>query len=131
MEIRHKITYVAVDGEEFENEKDCRWYEEHISHLPASMRWYDEYGNRLNPQSVKEIDEMYNEVMVWEILDVKGWKDDLKFMVSYFGFGEWEWKPGRYLWIEDKEIDEDWLDNHTIYGWNEWEKLLEGEFYVG
>lgn len=129
MKIRY--TYIAFDGEEFDNEEECRWHEEHISHLPASMRWYDEFGNQLNPQFIEEIDEMYNTIMVWEILDVEGWQKDLTFMIEYFGFGEYEWKPGRYAYIYEKELDEDWLDNHTIYGWNEWVKLLKGEFYVG
>ena len=125
-----KYLYVAEDGEEFEREEDCLRHENNIKHLPPSIRWYDYDGNRLEPQTTHEVDVMYNEIEVYEVLDTETWEDDLKFMVSYFGYGEWEWKPGRYLWIEDKEMDSAWLDDHTIYGWNEWAKLLEGEFYV-
>ena len=128
--MRERIIYVADDGEECDSKEECEKWEYETTHLPFSIKWYDEDGEELIPTTAAEVETMYNSIGVFEILPVSGWEKDLDHMISYWGFGDRAMIPGRYLYIGIPYYDvypaQDWRDEgYEILGWDEWVKLKE------
>lgn len=86
------------DGEEFENKDECIRHEYEISHLPQSIIWWGENKKALIPTTPDEIESMYNEMVECDVYATRTWKEDLKFMVEYFGFLDDITEPGTYVW---------------------------------
>ena len=126
------MVYESEDGKLFGTMEECLAHEHYRNHLPPSIRWYGEGGQRIEPTFYKEIDSCYNNVVVFEILDIEGWQKDLQYMIEEFGYGERKFTPGRYYYVGNMEYNDlmDWCWAHPerkIYGWDEWIKLEEGE----
>ena len=106
------VTYMAEDGTEFYNLKDCFAYEKRIFNLPSCIEWYDDEGNRLEPYGTNEIEAAYNLVRTYVIQETPTWREDFKFFDDYYGYGigypSHGMYPelGTYLWDSRKQ---DWV----------------------
>lgn len=107
-----KTIYISdVDGEEFTSAIECRNWEWKISHLPESIHWYDEEGKLIVPLTHNEVARNYGKIAVVEILDIEGWKEDVQFMWTYWGFLDRNMTPGLYKYKTQEDIY-DWYRSH-------------------
>ena len=122
------MIYEAEDGEKFGTKEECEAWEYRINHRPPAIVWYDEDWDEICPEGSTEVDRLYNECAVMEILAIDGWKADLEFLRQRWGFGEPDMTPGFYKYIGEctsDEVEEYREKGYRIYGWDEWIRIAE------
>jgi hypothetical protein len=119
------MVYESYDGEIFKSKDECEQHEYKMNHLPVNIVWYDKDGNELVPETSEEVEKMYNEVDIMEILNGEHWREDLDFLYQNWGFGERNMEPGFYKYTGDWDYDElePYHGTDRIYGWDEWLRM--------
>lgn len=122
------MVYEADDGKLFGTEEECLNHEYRINHLPPAIVWYDKDWDEICPEGSSEVERLYNECAIMEILAVDGWKSDLKFIYERWGFGELDMTPGFYKYIGEcspDEVEKYREEGYRIYGWDEWIRIAK------
>lgn len=100
-----KIIYEAYDGTRFDDEDDCRWYEEKRNHKDIYLiRFFDANGNEYHITSDYDSNENIYQCCEKIVIDNKSQADDLLWISEEYGWCEFEQiiSPGTWIRTEDE-----------------------------
>ena len=107
-----KIIYEAYDGTQFDDEDDCRWYEERRNHKDIYLiRFFDRNGNEYHMTNDYDSNENIYQCCEKIVAENKRQIDDLLWISEEYGWCEFEQIISPGIWLrKDKGFgDAEWI----------------------